>query len=196
MANDERARRSLAWIFGANGLAELALAKGEIERGVELYRESVAAARSRTLPGLELDLELTPWVLFSESCALVAHVQHDLAAEASDLAAELERRLPELFEIGDRRLDIPVVGGVLVRGRAVALSVTGAGDPADAVRLLALGAAVRLLPRHPEHVVGPGDRPRRTRRARRPRPGGGRVRRAPGADLLEEAAAVVQRALR
>ncbi|HWM74555.1 MAG TPA: AAA family ATPase, partial [Nocardioides sp.] len=195
VANDERARRSLAWIFGANGLAELALAKGEIERGVELYRESVAAARARTVPGLELDIELTPWVLFSQSCALVAHIQHDLATHAADLASELERRLPELFEMGDRRLDIPVVGGVLCAVGQWRL-VVGTGDPTDAVRLLVLADRFGYYRGIPSMSWD-----RASALAERVAPGALALvedeyagRRA--TDLLEDAAAVVQSALR
>ena len=196
MASDERARRSLASIFGANGMAELALAKGEVERGVELYRESLAAARMRTLPGLELDLELTPWVLFSTSCALVARIQHDLAPRAADLAAELERLLPELFEIDGRRRDIPVVGGVLCAVGQWRL-VAGTRAPADAVRLLVIGERFGYYRGIPSMSVGTGrplwqnaSRPRVLARVEDEYAG----RRA--ADLLEEAQAVVQRALR
>jgi predicted ATPase/DNA-binding SARP family transcriptional activator len=137
MASDERARRSLAWTFGANGLAELALAKGDAQAGLQLYRESVDAAQSRSMPGLDLEIGLTPWVLFSKSCALVAYVQHDRAVDAADLAHDLERRLPQLFANGHRRLDIPVAGGVLFAVGQWRL-VTGTADPADAARLLVL----------------------------------------------------------
>lgn len=140
VAADEQARRSLAWIFAGNGFAELALAKGEVDRGLELYREGVEAARSRSVPGLELDLDLTPWVLFACSCALAAYVAHDRAAEARDLLAELEQRLPELLALDDQRLDVPVAGCVMF---AIGLGRLAAGpeDPEerrDAVRLLVL----------------------------------------------------------
>ena len=137
VVNDERARRSLAWIFGANGMAELALAKGDVERGLQLFRESVEAARTRSLPGLELETGLTPWVLFSLASALAAHVQQDRADDAADLAQELQQRLPELLALDDRRLDVPVVGGVMFALGGWGLVADGV-EHADAVRLLAM----------------------------------------------------------
>lgn len=137
VAMNERAKQSLAWIFGANGLAELALAKGDIDGGLALYREGVAASRTRSVPGLELDLDLTPWVLFSQSCALVAHVRHGRASEAADLADNLEGRIPELFVLDDKRLDIPVLGGALFAVGMYRLA-SGMADPTDAVRLLVI----------------------------------------------------------
>ena len=142
IAADEAARRSLAWIFAGNGLAELALAKGDVDRGLALYREGVEAARSRTVPGLEidLDLELTPWVLFSESCALAAHVRADRLADAEDLLRGLEQRIPALVALDHPRLDIPVAGGALF-AIGMAWLAGGSREPdaaRDAVRLLVI----------------------------------------------------------
>ena len=195
VVSDERAKRSISWIFGANGMAELALAKGEVGRGLALYRESVTAALTRNIPGMELALELSPWVLFSESCALVAHVRHDRAADAADLAAELGSRVPELLVLDDQRLDIPVVGGVLFAMGSWLLA-SGSSEPADAVRMLVLAnrfgyyrgipcmawqGGVDLAERQAPGVLSRVEDEYAGRRA---------------ADLIEETAALVQRALR
>jgi predicted ATPase len=137
VAEDDLARHSVAWIFGTNGLAELALAKGEIGQGLALYRESIATARTRNVPGLQIDVELTPWLLFARSCALVAHLRHGRAADAADLAAELRTSLTRLLRVDSARLDVPVLGGV-VFALAHWLLATDHADPADAVRMLAL----------------------------------------------------------
>ena len=176
-------------------MAELALAKGDVERGLQLFRESVDTARSRSLPGLELDIEMTPWVLFSEACALVAHVQHDRAEDANDLADDLRRRLPELLGLDNRRLDVPVVGGVMFALGVWGL-VSGRIEQTDAVQLLAMAERFGYYRGSPSLSWE-----RASELAERSAPGAlaplveeyaGR----PVGDLADEAMAVAQRALR
>ena len=111
---DERAHGSLSWTFGAIGAAEVELAQGDIDRGLALYREAIEAATSRIFPGMSLAAELTPWVVFSQTAALVAHVAHGRRHQAHDLAASLSERLPRLFDIDAMHRDFPVLGGAMV----------------------------------------------------------------------------------
>ncbi len=139
--SDERARGSLSWTFGAIGSAEVELARGDVDRGLALYREGIETATLRIIPGMALAAELTPWVLFSQAAALVAHVQHGRRHEAPDLASSLSQRLPELFgAAAEAQLDVPVAGGVLVALGQWLISDPDAREiPPDRVRLLALG---------------------------------------------------------
>jgi predicted ATPase/DNA-binding SARP family transcriptional activator/tetratricopeptide (TPR) repeat protein len=139
--SDERTRNTLAWTFGATGSAEVELARGNLDQGLALYREGIASAHGRTYPGMTIEPDRTPWVLFTESAALVAYVQHGRRTEARDLAHGLAERLPGLFEGPPIRLDVPVVGCVMVAVAQWFLSDDAAPPDrvADAVRLLALG---------------------------------------------------------
>jgi predicted ATPase/DNA-binding SARP family transcriptional activator/tetratricopeptide (TPR) repeat protein len=194
---DERAQGSLAWTFGATGAAEVELARGDIDRGLDLFRESIDVARNRTYPGMVQPIDLTPWVLFTEAAALVAYIQHGRRDDAFDLAANLSARLPELFGNESMHLDVPVVGGVMVALGEWLLSGPPSSDASiDAFRLLALGERFGYYRGIPSMSW--------------PRARDLAERRAPGvidqvqaeyagrsvADLPEEAAAVVQRALR
>ena len=62
------------------GNAELALARGDVERGLILYRDAVVALKARSIPGVDVATELTPWVLFPEAGALAAHARQDTCA--------------------------------------------------------------------------------------------------------------------
>ena len=78
VADDEQRNQS---IFGGTlmvlcGQAELALARGQVDEGLRLYRESAVSMRERTIPGVDLAIDFTPWVMFPEAAALSAHVRH------------------------------------------------------------------------------------------------------------------------
>lgn len=141
VAADERARSSLGWIFGSTGMAEVALARGDLDRGLDLYRESVAAARDRAYPWMSADVALAPWVLFTEAACLLAHVQHDRRDAASDLAEGVAGSLSRLLEgRDDLFLDIPVVGVVMVAvAQWLLTDGSGTAHTEAAVRMLALG---------------------------------------------------------
>ena len=58
------------------GVAELALARGDVERGLDAYREAAETMRERRFPGLEMNSGFEPWVLFPEAGAVAAHARH------------------------------------------------------------------------------------------------------------------------
>jgi hypothetical protein len=94
------------------GQAELALARGDVDVGLPLYRSTVAALSARgPVPGLEVEIGLEPWVIWPLSGAVAAHARLDRSAGASlrdDLVDKAIRS-----SAGPRTLfDFPVAGAV------------------------------------------------------------------------------------
>jgi hypothetical protein len=124
------------------GRAELALARGEVEAGLGVYRVAVDRVRDLEFPGMSRS-GLEPWVLFGESTALTAHAYHagpEHAAYAEALFASCLRRVARVLDPSFDYLDFPVAG--------LALFATGAWGllrdrlpVEDAVRLLAQAEA-------------------------------------------------------
>ncbi|MEU1800305.1 BTAD domain-containing putative transcriptional regulator [Streptomyces sp. NPDC019937] len=115
--------------------AETALARGETERGLALWRRAV-----RTLEDAG-DLLLEPWALELQAVSVAAHAQHgrpDLVAEA---AGALAGRLVGLLDRG-RVVDVPVCGVMLLALGYVDLA---AGRAGTGVRLIALAERFRCL---------------------------------------------------
>ncbi len=118
--------------------AEVALARGDVETGLRIFDEAVAAVSDAELPGIGL----TPWVLFAAGGALVARVHH--VAGPQDARAD---ELRDLLVDGTGFLasgaltftDLPLNGVLTV---ALGAWVLRFGDPAthdDGVLLLAVG---------------------------------------------------------
>jgi tetratricopeptide (TPR) repeat protein len=129
-------------IFGGQlvmdlGRAELALARGDLHTGLELYRSAVDRVRDLEFPGMSRS-GLEPWVLFGESTALSAHAYHCTgkhAEYAEGLFRSCLDRSRRVLDPSFDYLDYPVAG--------VALFAMGAWGllrqrlPADdAIRLL------------------------------------------------------------
>ena len=95
------------------GQAELALARGELERGLFLYRECIDISRSRRMPGIDIAVDRTPWVMFAASSALFAHVLHGRRDAAADLASDLAACCRRCSTNGPH-VDFPVCGGGLL----------------------------------------------------------------------------------
>ena len=104
-------------IFGgraarAMGHAELLLARGEREAGLEAYRTARVAMAEVTFPGLAAT-GLEPWVLYAESAALAAFARHGGAGERDEaraLAASTRERTARALAGEDPYLDHPVTG--------------------------------------------------------------------------------------
>ncbi|MFE0043644.1 ATP-binding protein [Streptomyces albireticuli] len=78
--------------------AEIALARGDTETGLHLWRQAAEGARSDTaepVPDLEVDLE--PWALEVQAAAVTAHARHGRSDLVEDLTASLQDRLPALL---------------------------------------------------------------------------------------------------
>jgi hypothetical protein len=132
------------------GNAELALARGDVERGLTLYRDAVVALRARSIPGVDRATELTPWVLYPSAGALAAHARHR-SPEGAALYEHLLHKAAAVLSEARGLLDFPMTGAVLF---ALGLwQVTLEDQPpralSQAVRMLVLADAFaynRLLP--------------------------------------------------
>jgi tetratricopeptide (TPR) repeat protein len=126
-------------LIGYLGGAELALARGEVGDGLDLYRRAVDRVRDLEFPGLEAT-GLEPWVLFGEAAALAAYGVHGEPGDprGAELYDAVRGRLagvldPEFHPY----LDYPVCGVVLF-GLARWMLGAGVAPAVTAVRLLVL----------------------------------------------------------
>ncbi len=115
VADDEQRNQS---IFGGTlmvlcGQAELALARGQVDEGLRLYRESAVSMRERTIPGVDLAIDFTPWVMFPEAAALSAHVRHGVREPVAELRDSLLARATTLIGDEESFLDYPMAGSVV-----------------------------------------------------------------------------------
>jgi len=133
--------------FMLAGAAELALARGDVARGLDLYARAVTELRS--LPGQELAPMVAPWLLYPQSASICAHVHAGHREEAAPVHAELVAGIPALLEPVDSFGDFPITGAVLLACGVWDLSGDEEDRWADAVRLLAVADAFaynRMLP--------------------------------------------------
>ena len=171
--------------------AELALAKGDIEEGLRLYRVAGKELAAITLPGMELT-GLEPWSLFGEAAGATAYALHGTGQEGADLFEALRTKAPEVLNADRPRMDYPVAGMVL-HGLGTWGLMKRAIDPEDAIRFLVLAE----LFAYPQFTTTMD--PARTQdEAERVAPGlAARIRaeygERKGPDLLPEARAVAER---
>jgi hypothetical protein len=116
--------------------AELALAQGQVQEGLRLYRVAAEELSALTLPGIELT-GLEPWALFGVAAGTTAYALHGVGDEGVDLFETLRRKAPLVLDAGRPRLDFPVAGLVL-HGLGTWGLLKGGLDHEDAVRLLVL----------------------------------------------------------
>ncbi|EFL24884.1 winged helix family transcriptional regulator [Streptomyces himastatinicus ATCC 53653] len=126
--------------------AEIALARGETERGLALWRRATS-----TLEG-DGDPLLEPWALEIQAVSVAAHAQHARLDLVSAPAAALTERIVALLDRGVA-LDIPICGVVLLALGYVDLAT---GRTGTGVRLIALAERFRCLRSfQPTTGVGP-----------------------------------------
>ena len=79
-------------------LAELDLAKGDIDSGLERWRAVVDALLDSSVTVLwGISLERDPWRMEAKAVTVVAHAQHGRAELVSDIAVELTEELTQLL---------------------------------------------------------------------------------------------------
>ncbi len=119
--------------------AELALARGQVQEGLRLYRLAVSELRSISFPGMGEPTGLEPWALFGESAGLTAYALHSDgdSDEGSDLFEALRAKVVRVLDPDRPHMDYPVVGLVLYGLGAWGLC-KDAMPVEDAVRLLVL----------------------------------------------------------
>jgi len=139
IAAGEHTDRTIGWsVAGISGQAELALARGEVDRGLSLYRECIDIARNRRMPGIDIPVDRTPWVMFAASSAVFAHVLHGRREAAADLASDLRGVLPQALDENGPHVDFPVCGGGLLALGTWDLT-GGVGVAETSLRMTALG---------------------------------------------------------
>jgi len=78
-------------MFDTTMRAEIALGRGDVDTGLQLWRTAAATLRDTQRPGPGGDLSrLDPWALQVQASAVVAHAQHGRLG----LVAEITRALP------------------------------------------------------------------------------------------------------
>ena len=183
--------------FRQIGRAEVALARGDAEAGLRIYRKCAGEMRELTFPGASRT-GLEPWSLFGDSTALIAHAQLGSDAELGygrelfDICREHGLRA---LDRANPHLDYPVAGLVLFALGSWSL-LRQAAPVDDAVRLLVLAdrfAYNRTIPTMAWERIAP--------RAEEAAPGRIAEVRAqyadrPPPDLLDEARRVAVRLVR
>ena len=148
--------------------AELALAKGEIDEGLRLYRVAGKELDAIRLPGMEMT-GLEPWSLFGDASGTTAFAVHGTGEDGSDLYLRLRAKARQVLNPDRPRMDYPVAGMVLHGLGTWGLPQAGHGSrgrhpPADPRR------PVRLPEVHGDHGPDPDRRGSRTCRPRPRRP--------------------------
>jgi predicted ATPase len=116
--------------------AELALARGQVDEGLRLYRVAGKELAGITLPGME-STGLEPWCLFGDAAGTTAYAIHSTGDDGADLYEALRAKAPKVLNPDRPRMDYPVAGMVL-HGLGTWGLLKDAIDPEDAVRLLVL----------------------------------------------------------
>ncbi|KJK57506.1 ATP-binding protein [Saccharothrix sp. ST-888] len=134
--------------------AEIALARGETERGLSLWRRATDRLERTGEPLFGTELALEPWVLEIQAVTVAAHARHGRLDLVEQLAGVLPARLTTLLSraeaLPQRALvDFPVCGALLLALGLADLDRGGrAGDAhlfGTGVRLIALAERFRCL---------------------------------------------------
>jgi len=121
--------------------AEVALGRGEVVAGLELFTSAVEAMRNVKLVGVEPS-GYEPWTLVGEAVALMAHARHRSAlvdAGRLDLLADaVLDKARSMLSLPPANLDYPVVGMSLASIGRWLLDLEPPTHQDEALRLLAL----------------------------------------------------------
>ncbi|MFF4252574.1 ATP-binding protein [Streptomyces sp. NPDC001663] len=131
--------------LGARG--EIALARGDVETGLGLWRRALERIERTSSPVFGDELVMEGWVLELQSVALIAHARHGRTHLLAPLAAALPGRLAALLTRPTAAphyvtVDFPVCGALLLALGTVALAD---GDGVRGARLTALAERFRAL---------------------------------------------------
>ncbi|GHH11877.1 ATP-binding protein [Streptomyces lanatus] len=127
--------------------AEIALARGDTETGLGLWRRAVARMERAAGPAFGGELLLEGWRLELQAVAVTAHARHGRTDLVAPLAAALPERLTTLLNrpptaAHPTTADLPVQGALLL---ALGTADLANGEHARGVRLLALAERFRYL---------------------------------------------------
>lgn len=144
-ADGNESENAGALMFMVSARAELALARGDEEEGLRLWRRAAAARIPVDVPGYEDDLE--PWALETQAGALGAHARFGRLDLVSDLLAELPRKLELMLTNPLEKPPVYVAEQQLAGALLIALGLADiiAGDARSGVRLVALAEQFKFL---------------------------------------------------
>jgi predicted ATPase/DNA-binding SARP family transcriptional activator len=131
-------------MFALAARAELALARGEVDEGLRLWRRAASVWDRLALPADDRRL----WTLETEAGAVSAHARFDRLDLVPGLLAELPHRLTRLLSAPLEWQPVDLVEPQLAGAVLVALGIAdiAAGRPEIGVRLVALAEQYRFAP--------------------------------------------------
>jgi predicted ATPase len=138
------------FMFVLAARAELALAMGDVDTGLRLWRRASVARDAVELPEVETggdSDDLRPWALETQSGALGAHALFGRLDLVPELLAALPGKLETLLENPLVRPPVYVVERQLVGALLIAVGMAdiAAGDTRSGVRLVALAEKFKYL---------------------------------------------------
>lgn len=127
--------------------AEIALARGDVDTGLGLWRRAVERLERDASPVFGDELLMEPWVLELQAVAVTAHARHGRLDLVEGIATALPDRLTTLLtrpKPAPHRVtvDLPVCGALLL---ALGTADLASGATERGVRLLALADRYRAL---------------------------------------------------
>ncbi|URN09015.1 AfsR/SARP family transcriptional regulator [Actinomadura madurae] len=133
--------------FNLGARAEIAIARGDVDTGLRLWREAVDRLSRDPNPMVASDLD--PWTLEAHCVTVVAHAGHGRLDLVEDIVAGLPAKLAAL--LSDRQeplpsffMDLPVCGGLLLALAAAELARPDVGSDGRAWAARAIALAERL----------------------------------------------------
>lgn len=137
-----------AFMFLLSARAELALARGEVDEGLRLWRRAATAEDTVDVPAeAGDDYHVRPWALEVQAGALGAHARFGRLDLVPDLLAELPRALALMLTNPLEKPPVYIVEQQLAGALLVALGLADitAGDAKSGVRLVALAEQFKFL---------------------------------------------------
>ena len=120
--------------------AEIALARGQVDLGLGLWRRAVDRLRNTEGPVFGFESVRNPWALEIESVTVIAHAHHGRLDLVEELTSDLPDTVSELLSTPPGTLppavmEFPICGAQLL---ALAMVDLDRGDTASGTRLIAL----------------------------------------------------------
>lgn len=139
------------FMFVLAARAELALARGDADSGLLLWRRASVARDAVELPEVETSGDpddLRPWALETQAGALAAHARFGRLDLVPELLAYLPGKLETLLRNPLERPPVYVVEHQLAGALLIALGMAdiAAGDSRSGVRLIAIAEKFKFLP--------------------------------------------------
>jgi hypothetical protein len=142
-----------AYTYGLGVRAEITLARGQVEAGLALWRQALAALDNVRDPAVRrFSADVDPWTLEARAVAVVAHARHGRLAPVAEVAAALPGYLSAILSEPVENpppylMEFPVCGAVLLALASIDLAESSV-SPArarTAARMIALAERYQYL---------------------------------------------------